>query len=195
MTTKVALLHSLVVAIAKTALACSFPIQAGSKEKKKRGGSKEKQEARKRKKKKEKKRCVGQLAQHISFFLNLLCCFAATDATRLNCADFCGYNHLYWILQLGWKLHWTVKTGGQLSKFSLLNKQGARYCFHGQVKCWSLRLGITLESVISTIFFFDRFHHWFATKWKVIVWKSFNKLVYVTCISIVCYQGQVRKDK
>ena len=52
MTTKVALLHSLVVAIAKTALACSFPIQAGSKEKKKRGGSKEKQEARKRKKKK-----------------------------------------------------------------------------------------------------------------------------------------------
>lgn len=55
MTTKVALLHSLVVAIAKTALACSFPIQAGSKEKKKRGGSKEKQEARKRKKKKKKK--------------------------------------------------------------------------------------------------------------------------------------------
>lgn len=36
MTTKVALLHSLVVAIAKTALACSFPIQAGSKEKKKK---------------------------------------------------------------------------------------------------------------------------------------------------------------
>lgn len=90
------MLHSLVVAIAKTALACSFPIQAGSKEKKKRRESKEKQEARKRKKKKKKKRrCVGQLAQHISFFLNLLCCFAAIDATRLDCADFCGYNHLY----------------------------------------------------------------------------------------------------
>lgn len=41
MTTKVALLHSLVVAIAKTALACSFPIQAGSKEKKKKKRKKE----------------------------------------------------------------------------------------------------------------------------------------------------------